>query len=94
MLSIRLLVWDDWNITHIARHQVSREEVEQACHGDHIFLESYRGRLILIGPTAAGRILAVILAPEGDDVYYVVTARSADRKERRIYREQKGGVAG
>ncbi len=92
MLSIRLLVWDDWNIAHIARHQISREEVEQACQSDHLSFESYKNRLVLIGPTSAGRMLAVILEPvTDDDVYYVVTARSADRKERRIYRERRGG---
>lgn len=91
MLSIRRLVWTDWNREHIARHEVNPDEVEQACHSDHIFFESYKGRLILIGPTLAERMLAVILEPIGDDVHFVVTARSADRRERRIYREQKGG---
>jgi uncharacterized DUF497 family protein len=92
MLSIRRLIWDNWNVTHIARHEVSRAEVEQACHSDHIFFETYKSRLILIGPTLSGRMLAVILEGEGDDIYYVVTARSADRKERRLYREEKGGA--
>jgi uncharacterized DUF497 family protein len=90
MLSIRRLVWTDWNKEHIARHEVSSDEVEQACQSDHIFFESYKGRLILIGPTVAERMLAVVLEPLGDDVYFVVTARSADRRERRIYQEQKG----
>jgi uncharacterized DUF497 family protein len=93
MLAIRRLVWTDWNKEHIARHEVNPDEVEQACHGDHIFFSSYKDRLILIGPTLAERILAVILEPMGDDVYFVVTARTADRGERRIYREQKEGGA-
>jgi uncharacterized DUF497 family protein len=92
MLSIRLLLWDNWNIAHIARHEVSREEVEQACQSDHVFFEGKQGRLILIGPTLSGRMLAVILEHEGNDNYYVVTARSADRKERRLYEEEKGGA--
>jgi hypothetical protein len=37
-------------------------------------------------------MLAVILDPEEEEgVYYPVTARPASRKERRLYREQKGG---
>jgi uncharacterized DUF497 family protein len=92
MLFIRRLRWGDWNLAHIARHEVSRQEVEQACQSDHIYFESYKERLILIGPTLAGRMLAVILEHEGEDSYYVVTARSADRKERRLFREEKGGT--
>ncbi len=90
MLFIRQLHWTDWNIAHIARHEVVRQEVEEVCQSDHIFFESYKDRLILIGTTLAGRMLVVILDPEGNDVYYVVTARSADRKERRLYWEEKG----
>ena len=45
------------------------------------------------GVTKAGRTLAVVLHPKTKDAYYVVTARIADRKERRIYQTeiQKGG---
>jgi uncharacterized DUF497 family protein len=37
-------------------------------------------------------MLAVVLDPEGEDVYYPVTARAASRKERRYYHQQKGGA--
>lgn len=43
---------------------------------------------MFIGPNAAGRALAVILAPGENDAYYPITARPADRKERRIYAEE------
>jgi hypothetical protein len=33
-------------------------------------------------------MLATILAPEGNGVYYAVTARSASRRERRKYDEE------
>jgi hypothetical protein len=46
---------------------------------------------MLIGLTRAHKLLAVVLDPQGEDVYYPVTARSAGRKERRIYRAEKGG---
>jgi uncharacterized DUF497 family protein len=63
--------------------------VEGACHGDHLIRQGHSGRLLLIGPTRVGQMLAVVLDPEGDDVYYVMTARSADRKQRRLYRREK-----
>jgi uncharacterized DUF497 family protein len=91
MLFIRRLIWDSWNVTHIARHRVTPEEVEEVCYGDPVFRESYKNRIIAIGPTRSGRMVFVALDPEGQDVYYPVTARPASRKERRRYQEEKGG---
>lgn len=92
MLTVNRLVWDSWNVTHIARHAVTPEEVEEVCHGDHVLGQAYGGRLMLIGSTTGGRILAVILNPQAEPaVYYPITARDADRKERRLYRAEKGG---
>lgn len=75
---------------HIARHQVSPEEVEEVCHGNPLVLTGHMARLIVIGPTAEGRMVAAILAPEEAGVYYPVTARPASRKERALYRREKG----
>lgn len=91
MIDVRQLIWDDSNVAHIARHEVVPEEVEDVCHDAPIVSETYAGRLRVIGRTARGRILTVILAPESEGAYYVVTARPASRKERRLYQEQMGG---
>ena len=91
MIVVRRLMWDAFNVPHIARHAVTPEEVEQVCHGDHLVREGYNHRLMLVGPTDVGRVLAIILAPRGDDVYYPVTAYSASRRLQRIYEEEKGG---
>ncbi len=91
MVYIRLLIWDTWNITHIARHQVIPEEVEYVCHGEPIVSDTYKKRLRVVGPTRSGRVLTVILAPEDEDgIYYPVTARPSDRKERRNYEQRRG----
>ena len=92
MTFVRRLRWDDWNGKHIARHQVTPEEVEEVCHAETVQLQGKKGRVILIGPTQASRVLAVVLEHEGSDVYYPVTARPASRPERRYYQERKGGV--
>jgi hypothetical protein len=86
-MHVKRLIWDEWNVPHIAIHDVTPEEVEEICHGRHALREGYGGRLILIGRTNAGRLLAAILDPDTgeEDVYYPVTSRPADRKERRIY---------
>jgi uncharacterized protein len=92
MITILSLVWDAWNIAHIARHDVTPDEVEEVCTADPVIRATYSNRFLAIGETKSGRILAVVLDPEPEDgVFYVVTARSADRKERRIYEAEKGG---
>ena len=92
MLHIRRLTWDPGNIAHITRHEVTVDEAEEVCYGDPVLLQSYLGRIIVMGPTQEGRMLAVVLDPAGEDVYYPVTARPASRKERRYYHQQKGGA--
>ena len=78
-------------MAHIARHRVIWQEVEEACFIAPMFSQTYMGRLRVIGPTHTGRMLTVILDPEGEGVYYPVTARPGSRKERRRYREARGG---
>ena len=92
MTDILRLIWDDWNIAHIARHAVVPEEVEQVCQGLPMFSETYGDRLRVVGPTRRRRMLTIILAPKEAGFYYPVTARPASRKERRRYQELlKGG---
>lgn len=91
MTFVQRLVWNTWNVAHIARHEVAPEEVEEVCHGEPLALRGYRNRIILIGPTDVGRMLAVVLGPEAEGVYYPVTARPASRKERRFYLQDRGG---
>lgn len=94
MIVVRRLIWDDWNVPHIARHDVSPREVIEVCHGDPVVQEGKKGRSLVFGPTQAGRMLTVVLDAEpeqGPGVYYPVTARPASRRERAIYTEEKGG---
>ncbi len=91
MVFVRRLRWDPGNVAHIARHQVSPDEVEQVCHGEHIEHVASAGRVMLLGISGAGRMLAVVLEAESGGVYYPLTARPASRKERRLYQHQQGG---
>jgi len=65
MLYVRRLTWDPGNVAHIARHHITPEEVEQVCRAEPIIRQSYLGRLLVIGPNQAGRVLLVVLEPEG-----------------------------
>jgi uncharacterized DUF497 family protein len=88
------LNWDDWNLEHITKHDVVREEAEEVIFGGPVVFKSYKERLVLIGPTSLGRMLAVIVGavPGSSHVYYVFSARPASRKERRYYEQQKNST--
>ena len=90
---ITKLIWDDWNVAHIARHDVTPDEVEEVCQGVFHASVTHDERLRTIGITAKRRILTIILARKEAHIYYPITARPASRKERQIYTEWKGGVA-
>lgn len=92
MADVRRLVWNPANVAHIARHGVTAREAQEVAFGQHFDLQSYGGRLTLIGATSAGRMLAVIVeALDLPDTFFVVTARPASRKERRQYQSRMEG---
>lgn len=93
MINVRHLVWDSWNIDHIARHGVEPKQVDEVCQGKPIIRETYDGRLLIIGQTKEMKLLAIVLAPKEKGEYYPITAYTASGKLRRIYNQEKGGKA-
>lgn len=86
---IRNLVWGEWNIGHIARHNVKPEEVEEVCGSRKIFVSKVGGqKKRIIGRTLSGRYLTIFLANRGENNYYVVTVRDATIKEKRQYKRR------
>jgi uncharacterized DUF497 family protein len=88
---VRRLIWDDWNVEHIAAHAVTPQEVEEVCHSNPVVRRTRQKRLLVIGRTLAGEYLTVILDPEGNGIFYPVTARPASHIERHYYHRQKAG---
>lgn len=84
--------WDEANIDHIRRHRVTPEEAEQAFANDPMELAAINrkgeARRLTIGPTDAGRLLAVASTQRKRKIR-IVTAYPANRKQRRIYEENK-----
>jgi hypothetical protein len=70
MLFVRRLIWDTWNIAHIARHDVIPDEVEEMCHGNPVTSQTYQGRIRVVGLTSRQRMLTVILAPTDERGVY------------------------
>lgn len=82
------LQWDDANLEHVARHEVGREEVEQACRIQPKVRRGRCGRYLVLGRTAEGRYLLVVLAYLGRGEARPLSARDMDGKERAIYRRK------
>ncbi len=82
------LIWDEWNVKHIKKHQVSREEAEQVYKSKTIKRQTYLNRILILGKTKKGRLLTIVVSSERQKQLYIVTARDMSRKERRYYYEQ------
>lgn len=94
-LVIDTLVVDEHRLEHIARHQVTIEEVQEIVSGDYAYIQGHHERWLLIGKTSQGRFLTVVVgARTKANTYGLVTARPASRGERSFYRElalEEGG---
>ena len=93
-LDIKRLLWDDWNVAHIARHDVVPNEVEEVCEGKHVERKGWRQRIFLIGTTKKDRISTVILEPaENTGEYRPITTYDASKRSIKTYEEEmkRGG---
>ncbi len=87
---IENLIWDEYNVEHIANHQVRPEEVEDIIWDDPWF-ERRRGRqrYHVYGQTSGGRYLFIVLDKVDDSLFYVVTARDMTKREKNYYRQRR-----
>mgnify|MGYP001571552337 CR=1 FL=1 len=83
------LQWDEFNVEHIAKHDVSASEVEETCANKIYIDETYGGRYLLVGRTKQGRMVSIVLVNVGKNKYYAVTARDSSRGERRKVHDQE-----
>jgi len=85
--------WDDANRDHIARHQVSVEEVEQVVENDPLDIEAEtmegEERISSIGRTDQGRFLVVVTTLR-ETRLRVITAFSAPKNLIDLYFTHKG----
>jgi uncharacterized DUF497 family protein len=72
-----------------SKHQVTPEEVEEACFGAPLVLRGRDRSYAVYGRTDAGRYLAVFLYPRGPGRYSLATAREMTEVERRRYQRSE-----
>jgi uncharacterized DUF497 family protein len=82
--------WDEFNIEHIARHNVCPNEAEEALlDRNRVSIESNtrngERRWVILGKTYGGRLLVVVFTRRGEQIR-VVTARNATSSEKRRYK--------
>jgi len=90
--------WDNANIGHIAKHDVTTEEAEEVLGSDPLerdpeVSEDGEERWSYLGETARGRLLYVVVTLRGEKVR-VVTAFDPPKQEKLFYLETKAGLQG
>lgn len=86
---IRDFEWDDDNEEHIARHGVTPAEVEEVFFFRFSVRRGRQGRYLVLGRSAEGRHLSVVIEKKGGGWVRVVTARDMSQVERRLYAKRK-----
>lgn len=82
-IEINSLIWDKWNVEHIKKHSLTKKIIEEAILNIKAFRYGYRGRIILIC-IFGNKFISIVIDKKEEGRYYVVTARSADKKERKL----------
>lgn len=89
MHTISRIRWTDAAITHVARHGVHPEEVEEVCFsGDPLIRSGREGLHYVLGQTDGGRYLFIVVREARPGEVRIVTAREMDTKERAYYRRR------
>jgi len=79
--------WTEDSETHIARHNISPYEVEQALYTrPRLAVPGRENTIEVLGTTTAGRYLLIVTTEAGDGRDYIITARDMTTTERRTFR--------
>lgn len=81
-------LWDDESEAHIARHEVTPSEVEEAVRKPNFTTGGRGGTTLVFGLTYAGRPLLVVTAEAWDGRTRCVTARKMEPPEEREFRRR------
>ena len=88
-MKIQQLVWPEDRVEHIARHNISPEDVEEVCFGQ-AFVQRAKSKgenrvYYVLGQTFAGMYLFCVIIEFPDGNGYPVTARPMTVVERRRF---------
>jgi uncharacterized protein len=81
--------WNESNIEHILRHNVSPDEVEDVAFDDEPWIKKGRkGTRYMLGYTAAGRYLFTVYVIKSKGIATVITSMDMDEKTRKLYKSR------
>jgi uncharacterized protein len=85
-MEIRSFSWDEDVIDHIAHHGVDPDEVEEVAFENAPYIRRAKpDRRYLYGKTMGRRYLFIVYIVVSTGVAKVITARTMDGKERKLY---------
>ncbi|MBI2442604.1 MAG: BrnT family toxin [Candidatus Levybacteria bacterium] len=85
---IKTLIVEKDRPAHIAKHNITIEEVDQVLSGDYVFIKAREDRWLVIGKTKKGRFLTIVVGERREkDTYGLVTARPTRKEEKSFYSE-------
>lgn len=85
---VNKLVFNEFNLEHIKKHKITKEEVEEVGEKFVYHRRTYNERYLAIGRSGT-RIITIVLKRLNTGVYQLVTARDSDKKERRALYEKE-----
>ncbi len=86
---IKQFIWDEFNKTHIKKHNVTIDEVEKVSRNIIVHKRAKKGRYLITG-RVENRIISVAISRKGTGIYYPITARDAAKEERQsVYEKEK-----
>lgn len=86
---VKELILDKYNLDHIRKHRVSREDVKEVGKNFVYHRRTHSERYLAIGRVGT-RIITLVIKRKAVGKYYLVTARDSSKKERRdLYEKEK-----
>jgi len=86
------LVWDDWNRADVLHHGLSQLDAEAILMGRFVAFETYKNRVLLLGPGRDERLIVLVIGqvPGQPGYFYPFSLRPASRRERALYSRTTG----
>lgn len=89
VIIVKRFVWNRQNLSHLIKHNVTVEEVEEVFSRYHYIEKTKYRRLLAIGETNDGRVLEIPFVGRGKGHLFVFTAYDARIRKRHHYMSAK-----
>ena len=85
---IETLVIEEDREEHVAKHNITIDEIFEIVSGDYVYIKAKLDRWLLIGKTRKERFLSIVVGErKTKNVYGLVTARPSRKEEKSFYDE-------